>query len=70
MGRQTVRKQQPAAKPRLAADLADLVQNLARGLFDSITQSCTTCASRPQVARKHDPAPVAFNAVRPWSVCA
>jgi hypothetical protein len=65
MGRQTVRRAAARRQANgLAADLADLVQNLARGLFDTYHPELHYMRGPgPKWHAKHDPAPIAFNAV-------
>ena len=64
MGRQTVRR--PAARQAdgLAADLVDLFHTLTRSLFDTYRpEQHYMRGPGPKWHAKHDPAPVAFDAV-------
>jgi hypothetical protein len=64
MGRQTVRR--PAARQAdgLAADLVDLFHTLTRSLFDTYRpEQHYMRGPGPKWHAKHDPAPMAFDAV-------
>jgi hypothetical protein len=65
MARKTVRSFAARRKaPGLAADLADLCQNLARGLFDTYRPELHYMRGPgPKWHAKHDPAPTSYEAM-------
>jgi len=64
MGRQTVRRLAARQANGLAADLADLFHTLTRSLFDTYRpEQHYMRGPGPKWHAKHDPVPVAFDAV-------
>ena len=63
--RKTVRRLTDRSQPRgLAADLADLFQNMAKGLFDTYRPELHYMRGPgPKWHAKHDPAPATFDAM-------
>ena len=64
MGRQTVRRAARRQADGLAADLIDLFHSLTKGLFDAYRPELHYMRGPgPKWHAKHDPAPLAFDAV-------